>query len=191
MFTVHHMTLYSENLESSSDHFTTKASPQIANSNHKRIFSRSHDNKNSPRPHRKGTSFHNTLSSPVEPTKNPLNKNPGKECEEDFCEMDFQVSLETLKERVMKKSGKKERGRNSLEDYHIAHNVVNSYWLWRHTISNEGVVEWRCGLMRDKIALIGIISCLQRCLIKLQIWDQIVTSYWSDNPVEWRCVGRL
>ena len=119
------MTSYSEDGESSSDHFTTKPSPQITNSNHKRIFSRSvymgsHDNKNSPGPHRKGTSFHN---SPVEPTKKPLNKNPG---EEDFCEMDFQVSLKTLKERVMKRSGKKEKGRNSLGDYHIAHHLVNS-----------------------------------------------------------------
>ena len=126
------MTSYSEDGESSSDHLTTKTSPQIANSNHKRIFSRSvymgrHDN--SPRPQGKGTSFHKTLSSPIETTKNSLyeNSKPSEKCEEDFCEMDFQVSLKTLKERVMKKSGKKERGRNSLEDYHIAHNVVNSY----------------------------------------------------------------
>ena len=104
------MTSYSEDGENSSDHLTTKASPQIANSNHKRIFSRSvymgrHDNKNSPALNKKDTSFHNTLSSPVEPTKSPLNENskPGEKFEEDFCEMDFQVSLETLKERVMKK----------------------------------------------------------------------------------------
>jgi len=128
------ITSYSEDGESSTDHLTTKASPQIANSNHKRIFSRSvymgrHDNKNSPALNKKDTSFHNTLSSPVEPTKSPLNENskPGEKFEEDFCEMDFQVSLETLKERVMKKSSKKERGRNSSGDYHIAHHVVNSY----------------------------------------------------------------
>ena len=122
------MTSYSEDGESSSDHFTTKPSPQISNSNHKRIFSRSvymgrHENKNSPTSHRKGTSFHN---SPVEPTKIPLNKNPGEDCEEDFSEIDFQVSLKTLKERVMKRSGKKEKGRNSLGDYHLAHHLVNS-----------------------------------------------------------------